>query len=171
MPTLVATAGATNANSYATTSDGDTYFDERLNSTAWTGAATDDKERALIMATRRLDQETYTGEKTATAQALEWPRESVVDKDGEEYSSSTIPTFLKHATYELALRLLNDGTTDPFSDTGMEEFKRAKVGELEVERFAGFTAGQLPANVRGFIEHVLEGGSRYSGRLMHTGNG
>lgn len=171
MPTLVATAGSTTANSYATVAEGDTYFDERLNSAAWTGASvtTDTKERALIMATRRLDQETYAGNKTTTAQALEWPREYVVDKDGEEYDSATIPTFVKEATFEMALRLLNDATTDTFADTGLEEFRRAKVGEMEVERYAGYRAGRLPEHVRRELEHVLKSG-RMSAELGHTGN-
>lgn len=156
MPTLVATAGASNANAYETVANADTYFDERLNASEWTAETdTDVKERALIMATRRLDQEWYEGEKAATSQALEWPREDATDKDGEEYATTTIPTFLKHATCELALRLLNDDTTDTLADTGMEEFQRVKVGEIEVERFQGFEAGQLPDNVRRLIAHVL----------------
>jgi len=169
MPTLVATAGSATANAYATTSDGDTYFDERLNVDAWTSATTDNKERALIMASRRLDAERFQGEKAATGQALEWPRVWAFDKDGEEYSSSAIPTVVQHATFELALRLLNDGDTDTFANTGLEEFKRAKVGEMEVERYAGFSAGQLPENVKRIISHVLRS-SNSSGMLYHGGN-
>jgi len=168
MPTLVATVGSASANAYATTTDADTYFDERLNASAWTAATTDDKERALIMATRRLDQERFVGEKSATAQALEWPRQDALDKDGEEYDTATIPAPVKQATYELALRLLNDSTNDTLADTGIEEFRRAKVGELEVERFAGYEAGQLPANVRRLVEHVLTT-TRLSGKLYLGG--
>ena len=170
MPTIVETVGSATANSYVTDAEADTYFDERLNATAWTSETDADvKARALIMATRRLDQERYMGEKTTTGQALEWPRVWAFDKDGEEYDSAVIPTPVKHATFEMALRLLNDGNADSLADTGMEEFKRAKVGEMEVERFAGFAAGQLPSNVRRIIQHVLES-TRYSGHLMHAGN-
>jgi len=169
MPTLTATIGSASANAYITTAKGDTYADERLNASAWTGAATDDKERALIMATRRLDQERFSGEKATTGQALEWPRIWAFDKDEEEYASNVIPEPVQQATFELALRYLNDGTTDALADTGIEEFKRAKVGELEVERFAGFEAGQLPANVRRLIQHVL-GTTRLSARVYHGGN-
>lgn len=169
MPTLVNTAGSASANAYASTTDGDTYFDERLNAGAWTGASTDDKERALIMASRRLDAERFQGEKAETGQALEWPRVWAFDKDGEEYASDAIPTVVQHATFELALRLLNDGDTDTFANTGLEEFKRAKVGEMEVERAPAFNAGQLPDSVRRILSHVLRS-SNNSGMLYHGGN-
>lgn len=163
MPTLTATVGGASSNSYVATADGDTYFDERLNASAWTDADADDKERAVIMATRRLDQEDYRGEKNTTGQALKWPRIAAFDEDGEEYASDAIPEFLKQATYELALRFLNDGTTDTLADTGLEQFKTAKVGPLEVEINHAQRAGELPENVHRLIRHVLMT-TRASGR-------
>lgn len=155
MPTLVSTPKSTTANSYATVADADTYFDERLNSSNWTDAAADDKARALIMATRRLDSEEYRGYKTLEAQALKWPREGAYDDDDEEYDPDTVPGIVKESAYELAIYLLNSGANDPFVDTGLEEYKRVKVGQLEVERSGSFRAAKLPENVYNLLRPVI----------------
>lgn len=155
MPTLVATPKSTTANSYATVADADTYFDERLNSSNWTGAVADDKARALIMATRRIDSEEFYGYKTTDGQALKWPREGAYNDDDEEYDTDTVPAIVEQATYELAVYLLNSGTSDPFVDTGLEEYKRVKVGQLEVERSGAFRAAKLPENVYNLLRPVI----------------
>ena len=48
-------ATADSSNSYCTVDLAETYFDARLHAAAWTGADDEDKERALIQATRALD--------------------------------------------------------------------------------------------------------------------
>lgn len=159
MATIVATAGSATANSYATTDDADTYFDERLQSSAWTGETDADvQKRALIEATRRIDQETFEGERSTTGQALKWPRIGAADEDGNEYDSDEIPTIVIHATYELALALLNSNadSTDLLADSGLEGFKRVKVGPLEVEPRHAQDAGELPDNVHRLLKPVLQ---------------
>lgn len=157
MPTLVATAGGASSNSYVTVSDADTYFDERLGRSAWTGKSTDDKERGLIQATRRLDQEKFEGIKNTEGQALKWPRYNATDDDGDEFDEATIPQIIKDATCEVALDLLiaSDDGDVPLTDTGLEEYRSAKIGPLEMERLPGFDAGQLPANVMRLLRPVL----------------
>lgn len=157
MPTITATAADASANSYVTVAEADAYLDARLNVSAYTGAATDDKERALIMATRRVDLERFEGEKSTDGQALKWPRLWATDDDGNEFSSGVIPQIVKDATCELALRFLNDGTTDLLADTGLEQYERVKVGQLEVETRNGFRPGQLPEVVRNILRPVLIG--------------
>lgn len=108
VPTLIATAGATNANSYCTVAEGDAYHEAHLYASSWEAAETDQKTIALIWATRLLD-ETYEwkGEVTSIDQALRWPRSWVLDRDGHKYLDHlTIPTFLKQATAELARLLI-----------------------------------------------------------------
>lgn len=155
MPTVVATAGATNANSYATVAEGTTYFDERLQTDNWTDA--DNQARALIMATRRIDTLRFEGEKAASGQALKWPRISVFDDNGDEYASDSIPTLVKHATFEEALRILNDNASskDTFAVTGLAQFKRAKVGPLEVEIDETFRPGDLTDTALRILRPVL----------------
>jgi len=153
--TIDATVGGAASNSYSTVADADTYFETRLNASAWeTDATADDKVRALIQATFRLDQEDYQGDKVATGQALEWPRVGATDRDGHEFDGAAIPEIVKRATYELALRFLNDGTSDTLADTGMESIDTVSVGGLTVEPSPVFRAGQLPQTVTRLLQPV-----------------
>ena len=156
MPTIDATVGGASSNSYATVSDADTYFDERVGGTDWAGS-TDQKERALITATRRLDQETYEGLKVAERQALKWPRYWAENEDGTEYAENAIPTIVKYACYELALQFEIDrgNSKTPLLDTGLEEFDEAAVGSMDMKRSRRFSAGQLPATVKRLLRPVL----------------
>jgi len=81
MPTVIATVGASNANSFVTVAEGDTYCDARLNASAWTDAEDDDKAKAVIEATRELSAKMWVGSKSTTAQALAWPRAYATDPD------------------------------------------------------------------------------------------
>lgn len=105
---LDATAGGVASNSYATAAEGDSYHAAHLYGTVWTGATTANKEAALIWATRLLDEQVdWKGYVETLTQALRWPRQMVLERDGRRYfDNTTIPTFLKHATAELARHLL-----------------------------------------------------------------
>jgi len=157
MATLVATAGSATANSYAEVSEGDTYFSERVQATNWTTAELDVKKQALIQATRRLDTLKYNGSKVTSGQALKWPRIDTFDDDGTEYASDAVPSVVKYAAFEEALRLLNDNasSTDTFAPTGLEGFRYAKVGPLEVEIDKGFKPGALTDQARRWLSGVL----------------
>lgn len=114
----------TDANSYASVSFADAYFEDRGNA-AWAAAASDDaKEQALVRATDYLETRfRFIGDKFDEEQALHFP----VD-EGE------IPVNLKKATCEYALRALSaplapDPTTD---ERGLQvTSKTEKVGPLE----------------------------------------
>lgn len=124
MPTVIATAGAADANSYVTVAEAQAYLDARLNVAAWTNASVDDRERAVITATRLLTPLPWLGSRTTSAQALAWPRTACPDPDAPEgftgvrglgylyYDTSVIPVRVKDATCELALEVLNAGTAD-----------------------------------------------------------
>jgi len=106
--TLIATAGAVNANSYATLAEAAAFLETNPHAfPAWSNA--DDAEvkiPALIWATRILDEDyDWVGAKVSSTQALRWPRADVVDRDGWSVDSTTIPSFLKNATAELARHL------------------------------------------------------------------
>lgn len=166
MATLVATVGGSTSNAYATVATATTYFDERLNTSSWTDADADDKARALITATRRIDQEAFKGEPVqpltdvetsagTDTQALKWPRYSTYNDAGWTFDDDEIPVIVQHATMELALHLLNEGTTDALADTGLEGFKEIGVGPLTVRPRAAYQAGELPANVYRLLRPVL----------------
>lgn len=160
MPTLTATASSATANSYATVAEGNAYFDERVQASNWTGESDADvKERALIMATRRVDQLSFEGAKSTDTQALKWPRINAFDESGYEYDTDAVPTLVKHATFEIALKILNDNadSTDPLADSGLEQFDRAKVGPLDVEINHTRSSTALPDNVTRILRPVLRG--------------
>ena len=76
MPSIVATPGAGDANSYVTLAFADDFFDRELRGDAWAAFDNTQKERALIQATRQIEGLRIDGvrEDTTTPQALLFPR-------------------------------------------------------------------------------------------------
>lgn len=104
---LDTTAGGTNANSYVSLEEANTYFDDRPNSSRWTAATDNQKKQALLFATKLIDATVrFTGSKVSSTQALEWPRTGMLDRNGNSLSSSVIPTLLKNIVCEIALTTL-----------------------------------------------------------------
>lgn len=132
MPTIVATAGATNANSYCTVAEADAYHETIVGATTWTEAEDDTKIAALIQATRVLDEQyDWVGQKANSTQALRWPRADVTDRDGWDVDSATIPTFLKNATAEMA-RALIKGDRFATRDDAKGGIKSVTAGSVSV---------------------------------------
>jgi len=152
VPVLVATAGASNANSYATVAEADLYHAAHLYATTWENADTDQKTVALIWATRVLDEQVdWLGAKATEAQALRWPRTDVEDKDGYTLSTSTVPVFLVNATAELARHFL---TKDRFQvrDDAAAGLKKVQAGPVVVEFESMDRIGLLPESVLSMID-------------------
>lgn len=122
MPTLDTTIGGANANSYATLAEAESFFDARLNSSAWLTANEDNQTRALLMAAQRLDVETWRGNRFTSTQRMAWPRFGVPKVDPvvsgyygfpayglnyvDQYPTDQIPQSLKDAQCELAIAYL-----------------------------------------------------------------
>jgi len=150
-----ATIGGPSSNSYVTVAEADAYFDGRLDAADWTAASADEKIRALITATLRLEQETYEGAKYRSDpadQRLAWPRAGATDQNGWAYDTDIIPEPVQRAQMELALAMLG---SDLLSDTGLEGFEQVHVGPLSITPRQAHEAGDLPRNVRRHIAHVL----------------
>jgi hypothetical protein len=125
--------GMSDANSYAAVADGDAYHDGHLYAAAWTAATTQNKEKALVMATRLIDEFfLFNGLRRSTAQALQWPRRDCPDPDsGEAFPETSIPRPVVNATSELARALLlTDRTADPDGE-GLKTWQI--VGEFAFE--------------------------------------
>lgn len=181
-PTLIATVGAEDANSYVLVATTATYLNERLNVSAWdtvVTAAVGGPERALIMATRRIDAEEFRGEPVkpltdvevsggATTQALKWPRFSTFDDAGWAFDNEEIPLGVQRATMELALHYLNEGTSDALADTGLKGFRNVKVGSLDITPVPGYKAGALPDIVVQLLRNVLAGGGSMSFKVSRS---
>lgn len=102
-----ATAGGAASNSYATVAEADAYFAQHLYASGWVSSTSAQKEAALVMATRILDgmPGAWTGEPAGSVQALRWPREGMLNRNGFPIADNVIPVQLKQAESELAGQL------------------------------------------------------------------
>lgn len=137
--TLVATAGAANANAYATVAQGLAAAAYRAggNAAAWLALTSDQQIQTLVSATSAEDALEgiidFKGERATATQALEWPRA------GTAYADTTIPPPLVSATIELAFSYtpaFADATVDVVNPATNGNVKRKKVDVLETEFFA-----------------------------------
>lgn len=122
--------GKAGANSYASEANGDDYHLKHLYAGDWTAASSGDKQKALMMATRLLDDHfRWEGRKVGDTQALAWPRFNIFDADGFLVQSNTLPPALLDATAETARGLISADRTAETDDRG---FSRIKAGSVEV---------------------------------------
>ena len=130
--TINATLSSDTANSYVTLAEANSYFETTPDSTQWDNKTDDNKNRALISATRWIDSLNFYGDRCDNGQALKWPRNNY-EVDDVSLTCSVIPAEIKYATYELARSLANDtgAITDSTGDTGL--YEQVKLGELEVK--------------------------------------
>ena len=130
--TINATLKSATANSYVTLAEADSYFETVPDSTTWDNKTDDQKNRALISATRWIDNHVFYGDRCDVEQALSWPRNNY-HVDRVELTCSVIPADIKYATYELARALANDteSITGSTGDTGL--YEAVKLGDLEVK--------------------------------------
>ena len=130
--TINATVKGENANSYVTLTEANDYFDTSPDSSTWTNKTDDQKNRALISATRWIDSFVFYGDRCDDGQALKFPRNNY-QVDGVELACSTIPINIKYAQYELARALANDSeamTGNGGTDGNIEE---VKLGDIQVK--------------------------------------
>jgi hypothetical protein len=131
-PVLVATLAGATSNSYITVADASVYFDNRLDAADWAAASADNKAASLITATGWLDTLDFYGDRSATTQALKWPRIDVTC-DGIEADATFIPREIKDATCETALALLRNPTMLRGVVTAPGSYEEVELGELRVK--------------------------------------
>ena len=158
--------GKADANSYANVADGDAYHEGHLYATAWTGATSDQKAAALVMATRVIDAEyQFNGVKVDAEQALQWPREGCHDPDADGWAGGTVadcvvPKVVIEATCEMARELLvADRTAAPAG----EGLKYANVGTTQT--------GYDKEDRRPVISHVARAMLGKFGSLLRSTSG
>ena len=160
--TIVATVGANNANSYVTLQEAQDIVDGLIEDDdviAWGSSTEDQKNRALYTATQRIDRERFLSARTNEGQALQWPRTGVKKPDTyintyaigfpfsitEDYfDDNEIPDQVKKAEVVLAVYLNNN--KDGLGLSGLEDYKRIKLGNLEAEPnfFGAVGADRVP---------------------------
>lgn len=121
--TIVATAGASNANSYSEIDFIDQYHADRGN-TKWGTVAAEDKKACAIRATDYIDKRfgrQFKGTRMQKDQRLAFPRLAAFDDD--EFSIDGVPTKLMEAQAEYALRaaIYNVLAPDPLRPVPRED--------------------------------------------------
>lgn len=107
--TLVATAGAANANAYVTVAVADQYhLDRPAVGTTWSAATNDQKTAAILWATKLLDRlYIWNGTVVDSVQNLLWPRAGLAEVNNwNPLSLTEIPDHIQWATAEFARQLL-----------------------------------------------------------------
>ena len=156
---------------YASRADCDVYFAASLSADAgWNlpAASGTTKDRALVQASRLFDVQPWQGTPTdlTTPQPLAWPRQNVVDKNGEQVPSSgagSFPEDLLIGFCELARAIIADPSIITTTNTD-DNTKRAKAGQVEVEFFrppsSVGTISRFPQQVHEYIKQFLQGGGK-----------
>lgn len=139
-------------NSYATLEEAEAYFQDRLDTAAWSNAPTTQREQALVTATMLLDNLVYLGVAVSESQLLAHPRygEYFDPRQGRSVSfNGEVPRRVIVALFELAYHLLNnDGLLD---STGSVE--SLELGAIKLDKISG--AKQIPPIVYKQIRPML----------------
>jgi|ERR1041385_1957589 hypothetical protein len=161
---LIATIGGSTSNSYVTLTEANDYFADRLNTTEWDAATSETKEKALVTATRRIDEEQFFGYKVSNTQALKWPRYNVLDEDGFFFfAPDLIPEPIKQAVFITALELLR---ADFLAENYMGNFSYFSAGTVQIKQFTQQSAGRLPSDAFRLLQRFMTSGN--GGRLVRA---
>jgi len=161
--TIIATAGASNANSYASEAEALAYNDAHVSGETFSDADLDVRRRALATATRMLDANVrFLGVATSLTQALQFPRTGLVDPvSGLAVDPAIVPSEVKDACAEFArLLIVNDPTK--LSDTEIAGLASLKAGDVElafrdpIAASAAPSRATIPASVMAFLRPYLD---------------
>lgn len=146
-------------NSYGTVAEADAYLADKLDIAAWSVALPEDKEKALVTATRILDSITWRGYAISISQPLAFPRvgDYFDPRLGQAvvFDAIATPSRIINACFELAYHLLNnDGLLDSSGSV-----KSLSIGQLNISGIS--QASLLPKVVKDLIRPIeLNQGTR-----------
>lgn len=162
--------GKSDADSYQSTADIETYETSYKAATTYASATTAVKERAAREATQYLDGQyghRFLGSRYSGTQALEWPRSGVVTRDGHSVDSDVIPVVLKQAHAELAIAVaggdsLNAAVAAADRNIKSESVRTGPIVE-GIEYFAGGkTSAKKYPKVEALLRTIIEAGGTMS---------
>lgn len=148
MPPIVATPGASNANSFASEAAfiarAATKMTVPANTTVEGSECTEIEQKALIEATGEINRLDFMGSRATVAQALAWPREYAHNPDApwviisgnsdlNEYAIDEVPDRVTNATIDLALAFLAAGGNTMAAVDANLGVIRKKVDVLETQ--------------------------------------
>ena len=147
--------GLSTAETLTSVAEADTYHRNR-GAADWALLSTAEKEQALRKANDYLRQAyraRWQGTKVLSTQACDWPRANVV-VDGDFVSSTSVPTDVKNAVANLALRA--DTTT--LNPDQTQKVLRERVDTLEVEYSPYAPSETVIKEVEDLLAPYLKGG-------------
>lgn len=156
--------------------DATSFWNGRLgaDSAAWTAATSDNKKRALVMASDWIDRalgELFSGEKTVDSQPRAFPRDGA-SYCGVAVADGTTPDALAYATFWLAGQLLLDATLASGSGSG-SNIKQAVAGSASVTFFQPTINStkdtRLPITAMDYLKCLLSGAGSAAGVGMASG--
>lgn len=125
-------------SAYVTVQEADTYFSNRLFSDSWTNASPEDKQKALIMATKAIDRKPLRGRKTDPQQELAFPRNGATE----------IPQEVKDACCEEALAILSSVGNQHSLYGPKPGLKSIQIGKVREEYFSPIEGGTNSFNTQ-----------------------
>jgi hypothetical protein len=178
--------GRTDANSYATVAEADSYFEAHLSASAWTAATATTKAAALVMATRLVDsQYQFNGYRAHDSQACQWPRERCPDPDRNLVTSTTlspvltnfvpstlVPQAVASAVCEMARELLIADRTAAPAGEGVESTatsSHTKTSSSDTSNSS--TTKYSKSDTRQIISRVAQAMLSKYGALIDGGSG
>lgn len=156
---IIATVGASDANSYVTITEANAYFANRAHaSEQW--EEIENQDQMLITASSTIDwYVTWKGTRVTGTQSMDWPRAGVYDKVGVLYPEDVIPLDVKTAAYEMALSSFE---TDRTADGDLAGIAEVRAGSLAIKQDDGMYNTQ-PDTVPDKIWKILAGLTTKSG--------
>lgn len=147
--------GLSDAEAYASVADLDAYVTDFGLTLATSSTA--EKEVALRIAARDMDAQyklRWKGERTTADQFLDWPRTGVLTRDGRYIEEAPLPTNLKRANIELAIRSRDGDTLTP-DVTNPGNIKREKIKAGEVEQDTTYQNPKEQTKKYTIVENLL----------------
>jgi hypothetical protein len=156
--------GKSDAESYISVTDADSYHADRGN-TSWAALSDADKEAALRRATDYMLQtyrQNWKGRRTTSDQSLDWPRYDVA-VDGFEVDSDWVPDAVARACAELALRASAEDLS-PDLERGVV---RERIDVIEVEYDAASPQAKRYRAIDNLLAPYMTGGKTFA-RLVRA---
>ena len=155
--------GKSNADSYVTLAECDAYH-VNLGNSDWEideedAANVAKRENAIKKATAFIDMRyggRFKGVRSTAEQALLFPRDGISDNDG--YVLENVPTAVKRATCEAALKLFLGTDLMPDLDRGGKVISET-VGPISTTYSSGAPAGTKFEMIESILRGCLNGGS------------
>jgi len=131
----------------------------------WAALTPDQKARALVSATRALDQLFWEGTKVSPSQPLEWPRDGADYHDGTAVPGGTfVPDEVVEATYILGMMLHNKPSLLSQSTATAANVAEVGAGTARVKFFRPLVVSVLPLEIASLLTQFL-------GTVSSTGTG